>query len=138
MFARFVHHFAGLSTGLVILWCFLIWYLAMVVLHFESSPRLWFNALGMSAFVGTALLLSVRHGSSPAREFWRVFRLYAIPFCVSSFSALVRDGGFYAIFSPVLRDNLVGTFGCVLFLGWIALARRLKRNKVNAGNWPSA
>lgn len=127
-----VRHFARLPAGLVLLWCFLIWYLVMVVLHFEASFRLWLNALGMSMIVGTALMLSVRHDGTAAREFWRVFRLYAIPFCVSSFSALTRDDGFYAIFSPVLRDNMVGTGGCLLFVGWITLSRALERHRTNA------
>lgn len=122
-----VRHFARLPAGLVTLWCFLIWYLLMVVQHFESSPRLWLNALGMSMIVGTALLLSVSHSGGVAREFWRVFRLYAIPFCVSSFSALVRDDGFYAVFAPDRGDNLVAGIGCLLFLAWIALARRVDR-----------
>jgi len=128
-----VRHFARQSASLILLWCFLIWYLVMVALHFEAAPRLWLNALGMGAIVGTALTLSVRHGRGPAREFWRLFRLYAIPFCVSSFSALVRDDGFYAIVSPVWRDNLVATGGCLLFVSWIALARVLERNRINAG-----
>lgn len=127
-----VRHFARLPVGLVILWCFLIWYLVMIVLHFEASPRLWLNALGMSVIMGTILRLSLPHDGSAGREFWRMFRLYAIPFCVSSFSALVRDGGFYAIISPELRDNLVGTAGCLLFLGWIALARVLDRKRVES------
>ncbi|MEX2497630.1 MAG: hypothetical protein WD397_01990 [Wenzhouxiangellaceae bacterium] len=125
-----VRHFARLPAGLVVLWCFLIWYLVMVMLHFEASFRLWLNALGMSVIVGTALMLSVSHSGSTAREFWRVFRLYAIPFCVSSFSALVRDDGFYAIFAPQWGHNLIALNGCALFLVWILLARRLDRHIV--------
>jgi len=120
-----VRHFARLPAGLVILWCFLIWYLVMVALYFEPSLRLWLNAVAMSAIVGTALTLSVRHGGTVAREFWRVFRLYAIPFCVSSFSALVRDDGFYALVAHDRRSNLLALGGCLVFLAWIALARRL-------------
>lgn len=131
-----VRHFARLPAGQVILWCFLIWYLVMIVLHFEASPRLWLNGMGMSMIIGTVLRLSVPHDGSAAREFWRVFRLYAIPFCVSSFSALVRDDGFYAIVSPVLRDNLVGATGCLLFLGWVALARMLEHNRAVTGDRP--
>lgn len=122
-----IHHFAKLPTGLIALWCFLLWYLAMMVFHFEASLRLWGNALGMSLIVGSALLLSVQHGGGAAREFWRSFRLFMIPFCVSSFSALVRDDGFYAIFSPTPRENMVAASVCFLFLGWVALARQLDR-----------
>ncbi|HMB39479.1 MAG TPA: hypothetical protein VKO85_10405 [Wenzhouxiangellaceae bacterium] len=127
-----IRHFARLPAGLVALWCFLFWYLAMTVFHFEGSLRLWGNALGMSLIVGSALLLSVQHGGGAAREFWRSFRLFMIPFCVSSFSALVRDDDFYAIFSPILRENLVAAGLCLLFLGWVALARRLDRKGAQA------
>ena len=120
-----VRHFARLPAGLVVLWCFLIWYLLMVVLHFEASPRLWLNAAGMSLIVGSALLLSVQHKGGAAREFWRSFRLFMIPFCVSSFSALVRDDGFYAIFSPDYHENMVALTLCLLFVGWIGVARML-------------
>jgi len=122
-----IRHFARLPAGLVILWCFLVWYVVMVTLHFETSPRLWLNALAMSGIVGTALSLSVRHSGGPAREFWRTLRFYAIPFCVSSFSALVRDDGFYAVFAPNWRSNMLAMTGCLLFLAWFALARWLNR-----------
>jgi hypothetical protein len=121
---RLIRHFARLSSGLIVLWLFLIWYAVMVTLHFEASPRLWLNALGMSTCVGTALMLSVRHDGGPVREFWRVFRLYAIPFCVSSFSALVRDDDFYAIFAPSPSENLIALAACFLFVAGVAVARR--------------
>jgi len=128
-----IRHFARLPAGLVLLWLFLIWYLVMVILYFETSPRLWLNALAMSAIVGSALMLSVHHSGSTAREFWRVFRLYAIPFCVSSFSALVRGSGFYAIFAPSLKENLIALAGCLIFLGWIAFARMCDRKMEKTG-----
>ncbi len=120
-----IRHFARLPVGLVALWCFLLWYLTMVTFHFEPSLRLWANSLGMSVIVGSALWLSVQHKVDAAREFWRSFRLFIIPFCVSSFSALVRDSDFYAIFSPMPRENLVAASLCLGFLCWIALARFL-------------
>lgn len=119
-----VRHFAALTPGLVVLWLFLIWYATMVVMHFEAAPRLWLNAAGMALLVGTALLLSVGHTRTAADNFWRVFRLYAIPFCVSSFSALVRDDGFYTIFAPGLGDNLIALTACAMFVFAVRLARR--------------
>ncbi|MDT8448803.1 MAG: hypothetical protein RQ847_01395 [Wenzhouxiangellaceae bacterium] len=124
---RVIRHFAQLSSAMTALWLLLVWYVVMVWLHFESSPRLWLNSLAMSVVVGTALVLSVRHGGGPAREFWRLFRLYAIPFCVSSFSALVRDDRFYAIFAPSFLENLAAAGGCTVFAAWLLLARLLER-----------
>lgn len=124
-----IRHFARLPAGLVALWCFLLWYVAMLFFYFEASLRLWGNALGMSLIIGSVLLLNIPHGGGPAREFWRSFRLFMIPFCVSSFSALVRDDGFYAILSPKLHENIVASLLCMAFIGWIALARLLDRRK---------
>jgi len=126
---RLIHHFACMSLSQLLLWLVLVWYLVMVALHFEASPRLWLNALGMSLIVGSVLLLSVRQLGSAVREFWRVFRLYAIPFCVSSFSALVRDHGFYAIFAPGWHDNLIALLACTLFALGVALMRRLEQHR---------
>lgn len=125
---RLIRHFARLQPGLLIVWLFLIWYVTMVGLHFEAAPRLWLNALAMATLVGTALLLSVQHGAAASLGFWRTFRLYAIPFCVSSFSALVRDDGFYAIFAPSVSENLLAAGCCGLFLCWVGWARWLDRS----------
>lgn len=118
-----IRHFARLGFGMIMLWGFFIWYVVMVVLHFEASVRLWLNAFGMSLIVGTALMLSVRDNRPANREFWRVFRLFAIPFCVSSFSALVRDDGFYAIFAPEWRDNIMALASCSVFGAFVLFAR---------------
>lgn len=123
-----IRHFARLPISLIFQWAFLIWYLVMVTLYFEPSGRLWFNALGMSLIVGTALVLSVGHSGSASREFWRVFRLYAIPFCVSSFSALVHGRGFYAIFAPTWRANIIAFACCSVFGGWVLFARACDHN----------
>ncbi|MBS3824798.1 MAG: hypothetical protein KGY53_12980 [Wenzhouxiangellaceae bacterium] len=127
-----VRHFARLPTGLIILWCFLIWYLVMAALHFEPSLPLWLNALAMSALIGTALVLSARKGRARGQGFWQIFRFYAIPFCVASFSALVHDEGFYAMFAPEWSSNLLALGGCLAFLAWIVLARRLSGDKSSA------
>ncbi|MDT8410158.1 MAG: hypothetical protein RQ741_11205 [Wenzhouxiangellaceae bacterium] len=128
-----IRHFARLPSGQIILWLFLIWYLVMAGLYFEPLPRLWLNALGMSLVIGSALVLSVRHDGSAAREFWRLFRLYTIPFCVSSFSSLVRDDGFYVIFAPAWRDNLVALASCAAFGGWVLLARSIEHGRYRDG-----
>ena len=47
-----VRYLAKLSTGKVVLWCFLAWYLSTVVQHFDATPAIWLNALGISAIIG--------------------------------------------------------------------------------------
>jgi hypothetical protein len=58
-------YLANLSPGKIVLWCFLIWYLATVIHHFDPTPAIWLNALGISAIIGVALYLSVREPEKP-------------------------------------------------------------------------
>jgi hypothetical protein len=111
----------------VILWGYAIWWVVSVVLHFDPSPRLWITSLGLSGIIGVALCISTRSATNGTTQLdgWQVFRLFLMPFCVSSFAALVKDAGYILIFPPTLRENLIG-FGCIaLFLGAIALLRRV-------------
>jgi hypothetical protein len=55
-----VRYFQNLPPGKIVLWCFLIWYTVTVIHHFDPSPAIWLNALGISAIIGIALYLSVR------------------------------------------------------------------------------
>jgi hypothetical protein len=86
-------YLAKLSTGKIVLWCYLIWYLVTVVAHFEASPGLWLSSLGMSAIVGLGLLLSIQIQPLIPSNRWQTFRLFLMPFCVSSFSALTKGRG---------------------------------------------
>jgi hypothetical protein len=116
-------YLANLSTGRTILWCYAIWYVVSVWNHFDPKPRLWLTSTGLSAIIGLALLLSTASANSARAKLdpWVVFRLFLMPFCVSSFAALVKDTGYVLIFPPTLRENLIGA-GCIaafLALVWI-------------------
>ncbi len=122
---RFGAYLATLSAGRAALWCYLIWYLTMVTLYFDTAPRLWLTSLGVSAIVGLAFMLSVHaHGASRQHR-WQIFRLFFIPFCISSFSALVKGCGFILIFSPSLAKDGVALGLCLAFLCFVATIRRL-------------
>ena len=54
-----------------------------------------------------------------------------MPFCVSSFAALVKDRGFLLIFAPDLRENLLALALCGVFCGFVALLRRDKSDRTN-------
>lgn len=101
-----VRYLAGLSAGRYILWCYFTYWFVVVAWYFDPSPRLWLTSLGISAIVGFALYVSTsRAGRTPvAIGRWPTFRLFVMPFCVSSFSALVRPHGFALIFSPTWPD----------------------------------
>ena len=111
MFARLIRYLATLSKGRIVLWCYAIWYIANVALHFDPRPRLWLTSLGLAAIIGTALCISTS-GKGTRQDRWQVFRLFLMPFCVSSFAALVKDAGYALIFPPSLRENLIGA-GCI-------------------------
>jgi hypothetical protein len=107
-----------------ILWCYLFWWLAMVVFHFDPTPRIWLTSFGISMVIGVGLILSVSGKGKP--DFWTTARLFLMPFCVSSFSALIKGLGFVVIFSPVWREDAVAAAGCGAFL-LLCYSLRLKR-----------
>lgn len=122
-----MRYFAQLSAGRIALWCFLIWYVATVVRHFDPAPAIWLNALGISAIVGVALYLSVREPGRPKPDRWTVLRLFLMPFCVSSFSQLIKGQGFVLIFPPDSREIAVTLAACAAFIGAVAILRAATR-----------
>src|SRR5437867_344729 len=102
-------YLSQLSTGRLILWCYLIWYLVILFRYFDANAKLWLTSLGISFIVGVALIISTTPSAQGARrlDHWQQFRLFLMPFCVSSFSALVKGHGFILIFSPKLTENLL-------------------------------
>ena len=53
-----------------------------------------------------------------------LFRLFLMPFCVSSFAALVKGRGFVLIFSPQLPENLAALALCAIFCAFVAALKR--------------
>jgi hypothetical protein len=113
---RLVHYGYNIKLNKAILWCYLIWYIVIILFYFDPSFKIWSNAVGISAVIGTALLLSVSSSKTDSSDHWQTFRLYLMPFCVSSFSALIKDQGFIVILSPKITENLIATLCCALFL----------------------
>ena len=127
---RLLRYLSTLTTGRIILWCYAIWYVVNVVHHFDSRPRLWLTSIGLSAIIGLAMLISTRTSSTGTTRLdrWQIFRLFLMPFCVSSFAALVKDAGYILIFPPTVRENIIGVTLILAFTGLI-LALRLARPK---------
>jgi hypothetical protein len=118
-----IRYLSTIRTPRMVLWCYLIWYVVTVVHHFDPSPRIWLNSLGISAVIGTALLLSLSGGRNP----WETFRLFLMPFCVSSFSSLIKGQGFILVVPPRLSELTVSLIGCAVFLSTVFLIKRLTR-----------
>lgn len=122
---RLLRYLTELTTGRIVLWCYAIWYVVSVAHHFDPRPRLWVTSLGLAGIIGTALLISTRSSSrgTTTLDRWQIFRLYLMPFCVSSFAALVKDAGYVLVFPPSLRENLIGL---ALMAGFITVVWALK------------
>lgn len=124
--ARIISYLANLSRGQLILWCYFIWYLVVLVRYFDPSLRLWLTSCGLSLIIGFALLISTTTAGASSLKLgkWQVFRLFLMPFCVSSFSALVKGRGFILIFSPRPEEVLTATGLCGLLWGAVTLLKR--------------
>jgi hypothetical protein len=110
-----LNYFAQLKPGKMVLWFYLIWYLVTVYFHFDPNPKIWINAVGISVVIGIALMLSVSSGQSPWANPWQTFRLFWMPFAVSSFSSLIKGQGYTVIFSPHWHEIMVALSACALF-----------------------
>lgn len=124
-----LRYFAGTRASQRVLWCYLLWYLYVLFRYFDASAALWLSSLGISGIIGTALYLSTaRAGKTPVRlDRWQIARFYLMPFCVSSFAALIKGHGFFLVFHPSLRDNVIAATACALFVAGCAGLRLVLR-----------
>lgn len=125
-----MRYLRNLSTGGLILWCYFIWYCVVLVRYFDPNLRLWLTSLGLSIIIGFALYISTTAASSNKvrLDFWQTFRLFLMPFCVSSFAALVKGKGFILIFSPRPVEILVAAGLCGLLCVVIVALRHRAEN----------
>ena len=122
-----LRYLAELTLPRMVLWCYLIWYGFVLARYFDPSVRLWLSSLGIAAIIGTGLYLSTAYGARTRTrlETWQIVRLYIMPFCVSSFAALIKGRNFVLVFDPSLVANAIAGAGCASFVGAALLARRL-------------
>jgi hypothetical protein len=123
-----IRYLEQLKPDKTVLWCYLIWYAVAVYFYFDPSPKIWMNAIGISVVIGTALVLSVSSVNGK-RDRWQTFRLYLMPFCVSSFSTLIKGQGFIVVVSPNISETLVAISYCMLFLIAVLIVKKLKVNR---------
>ncbi len=119
-----VQYLSNMSNGKLVLWCYLIWWVSAVTHHFDPSPAIWLNSVGISLVIGFALLLSVGGLKSATRDGWQTCRLFAMPFCVSSFSSLIKGKGFVLIFPPSSGELAVAVSLCVGFAALVITLRK--------------
>lgn len=121
-----MHYLAKLTAGRIVLWCYLVWYLFFVVRYFDPSLNLWLTSLGLSGIIGIALVISTWRGRVNL-DGWQTFRLFLMPFCVSSFAALVKGRGFVLVFSSRAAENFTALGFLAVFCGFVAVAKFLRR-----------
>ena len=128
-------YLAHLSTGRLILWCYFIWYCVVLVRYFDPSPRLWLTSLGLSLIIGCALYLSTTAADKNQvhLDFWKILRLFLMPFFVSSFAAMVKGKGFILIFSPRQGEILIAVAGCLVLCS-LALTLKLLYRRALPGS----
>ena len=122
-----VGYLRSLPAPKLLLWCYLLWYLFVAVTYFDPSPTLWASSLGLSGIIGTGLYLSTAFAGRERTRlaFWPIFRFYLMPFCVSSFSALIKGHGFVLIFHPTWGRNLEALALCASFCALAGACRLL-------------
>ena len=121
-----MRYLANLTAGKIALWCFFLWYLATIIHHFDPAPAIWLNALGISVIIGIALYLSVREPGKPPPDRWTVLRLFMMPFCVSSFSSLIKGRGFVLVFPPDVHEIAISLAACGAFIVIVFAVKRVR------------
>lgn len=121
----FRRYIANLPESKIALWCYLIWYLVIATKYFDPSPAIWLNALGISSVIGIALWLGIRSPKQNRIDRWQIFRLFLTPFCVSSFSALIKGHGFFLIFPPRFGEFSFAAGACFSFVAGVLLLKYL-------------
>lgn len=113
---KIVDYLANIKKGKIILWCYLIWYIVIVSFYFDSDIRIWINSVGICIVIGVALILSVSGKTGSKTDKWQIFRLFAMPFCVSSFSSLIKGHGFIIVVPPNGYEQLAAIGACAVFV----------------------
>jgi hypothetical protein len=123
-----VSYLRALTAPRMLLWCYFVWWAFVAARYFDPQPSLWLNSLGLSGIIGTGLYFSTAYAGPTRRVlgFWPVLRFYLMPFCVSSFAALIKGRGFVLIFHPDLKGNLQPLAFCA---GASALVLFFKRSR---------
>jgi hypothetical protein len=69
----------------------------------------------------------VARSNGHAADHWQTFRLFLMPFCVSSFSALIKGHGYFLIFPSQPRELFWSCAACALFLAAVAVIKQTRR-----------
>jgi hypothetical protein len=113
-----LNYFKNIAYQKIILWCYLIWYFTIITIYFEPSLKLWTSSVGISFIIGFALILSTSQQGTK-QDIWVKIRLFLFPFCVSSYSATIKDYDFILLFPSNPFHLLISIVNCLVFLVFI-------------------
>ncbi len=119
-------YLSQLTTSKLVLYCYLIWYLNSVYWYFDPTISIWLNSIGISAIIGIALLLSVGNARSWHHDKWQTFRLFLMPFCVSSFSSIIKGKGYFLVFPPDQKLLILSISSCFIFIAMVIILKKMK------------
>ncbi|MFA5985324.1 MAG: hypothetical protein WC782_15010 [Methylococcaceae bacterium] len=122
-----ITYLINLPAGKMILWCYLIWYLVTVYFYFDPTLAIWLNSAGISLIIGFALMLSIARPAGTSFDFWQLFRLFLMPFCVSSFSSLIKGHGFIFILPANPKQQIILLSACLGFVFLVYLLKLLSK-----------
>jgi hypothetical protein len=122
-----IDYVAQLTKGKIVLWCYLIWYCVVVFFYFDPTPRIWINSFGISLVIGIALMLSVATPPRTNAGRWQTIRLFLMPFCVSSFSSLIKGHSFMLVIPPKPNEAIAAVIACTAFIGMVSVVRWTRR-----------
>lgn len=126
---KILRYLARLDNRRLLLWSAFLWYVAIMARHATASLPVWLNSAGIAAVISVILAANAVPPGRKWRDlgFWPLARFFLIPFCVSSFSAVMTKAGLMLIFPRNLTDNLVAVGTVAGFLLLCAAARRWTR-----------
>ena len=118
-------YFASLTRPRVILWCYFIWYVVIVARYFDPSPAIWLSAAGIATVVGYSLYINAASAGrdSVTLNRWQIVRFFMTPFCVSSYSALIKGRDFLLLFPKNPIDIAFAVGSCAVFIAIICFCR---------------
>lgn len=123
-----IKYFGHMNVKIKILWCYLLWYLYFVIKYFDLDPYLWGCSFGISLLVGFALNINSYDSPKDILKFedkWKILRFFIVPFCVSSFPAVIKGKGFLLFFSPKPSENFYAILICILFWTFTNLSKKM-------------
>ena len=121
-------YFKNIGYQKIILWCYLIWYLSIITIYFEPSFKLWTSSIGISFIIGLALLMAVNQ-QGVKQDIWIKLRLFLFPFCVSSYSATIKDHDFILLFPSNFYHLKIALLSCTFFLIVVWFIKKIKIGK---------